>query len=235
MTKARSDVRLRPVGWAVSISCLFVVSSAVAQPVWDTMEVRPAPVVQVIQRSAKADFGGTRVAHHVREVADWVIGVGDHRDQPFVVVDKIHARVFVFNKAGYLQGATPALLGLARGDDSVPGMGDRPLSRIHPKERTTPAGRFDATLARNLSDQDILWVDYDQGISLHPVRSVDLKERRLQRLASPSAHDNRISYGCINVPTAFWRDVVMPTFSGTLGVVYVLPEIRPLRSVFTMQ
>jgi hypothetical protein len=51
-------------------------------------------------------------------------------------------------------------------------------------------------------------------------------------LASPSVHDNRISYGCINVPVHFWRSVVLPAFRDTPGVVYVLPEVRPLESVF---
>ena len=51
----------------------------------------------------------------------------DHQNLPFVVVDKIHARVFVFDRSGQLLGTAPALLGLARGDEADPGMGDRPL------------------------------------------------------------------------------------------------------------
>ena len=99
---------------------------------------------------------------------------------------------------------------------------------------TTPAGRFSATVAKNVWGQDILWVDYDQGISLHPVRSVDPRERRLERLASPSAEDNRISYGCINVPTSFWEKVVRPLFQNTMGVVYVLPDTKSLNAVFNL-
>jgi hypothetical protein len=53
-------------------------------------------------------------------------------------------------------------------------------------------------------------------------------------LASATARDNRISYGCINVPTVFWRDVVRPTFKGTSGVVYVLPDTLSLGLVFAM-
>jgi hypothetical protein len=88
-------------------------------------------------------------------------------------------------------------------------------------------------LDRNLSGQTILWVDYSQSISMHPVRSVNPAERRLERLTSPSVQDNRISYGCINVPALFWRLVILPTFRGTYGIVYVLPENRSLESVFT--
>ena len=58
------------------------------------------------------------------------------------------------------------------------------------------------------------------------------KERRLERLASPTPLDKRISYGCINVPVRFYESVVRPAFTGTDGIVYVLPETRPARVVF---
>jgi hypothetical protein len=179
-----------------------------------------------------ADFGRENASSHAREVTDWVVRSNDHQGLPFVVVDKTQARVFVFNPQGRLQGAAAALLGLTRGDDGVPGIGDRALSLIHAFERTTPAGRFTASLSKNVWGQPILWVDYEQGISLHPVRSVDPQERRLERLASPTAADNRISYGCINVPRSFWEKVVQPQFQNTLGVVYVLPDTKPLEAVF---
>jgi hypothetical protein len=67
---------------------------------------------------------------------------------------------------------------------------------------------------------------------MHRVRSVNATERRLQRLASPTAADNRISFGCINVPVAFYDRVLSPLFHGSRGIAYVLPETRPLESVF---
>jgi hypothetical protein len=168
----------------------------------------------------------------VLAVVQGALRSGDHQNLPFVVVDKIHAQVFVFSGTGRWLGTTPALLGLARGDEAVPGLGDRPLSQIKPQERITPAGRFVAELDRNAAGQTILWVDYEQAISLHPVRSLNPQERRLERLASASLQDKRISYGCINVPTQFWHAVVLPTFKNTMGMVYVLPDSRPLDSVF---
>jgi hypothetical protein len=67
---------------------------------------------------------------------------------------------------------------------------------------------------------------------MHRVRATNPAERRLQRLATPSAADNRISYGCINVPAAFYDMHVKPVLGGGRGVVYVLPETRSLASVF---
>ena len=159
-----------------------------------------------------------------RHEADWIVGSGDNRNMPFVIIDKVEAKVFVFYANGQLRGAARALLGLALGDTSVPGIGDRKLSSIRPDERTTPAGRFVATLGRNLHGEEILWVDYATAISLHRVITTNLKEHRAQRLASPTSFDKRITYGCINVSVEFYETVVSPAFTGTDGIVYVLPE-----------
>ncbi len=167
-----------------------------------------------------------------KRIVDWVTASGDNQGLPFVIVDKVKAKVFVFYPDGRLRGAAPALLGLARGDSSVPGIGDRKLSSIRPDERTTPAGRFVAALGNDLGEKDVVWVDYAAAISLHRVITSNPKERRLQRLATASILDNRISYGCINVPAEFYDTVVRPAFTGTNGIVYVLPEVRSIRDVF---
>ncbi|MDB5866097.1 MAG: hypothetical protein JWO70_3903 [Betaproteobacteria bacterium] len=183
-------------------------------------------------RHQRADFGRERASSDARHTADWVVDSGDNLRLPFIVVDKIEAKVFVFDGDGRLRGAAAALLGSARGDDSVPGIGDRELSTILPEERTTPAGRFVAALDRNLRGEEILWVDYETSISLHRVVRGKPTDRRKQRLATPTPLDNRISYGCINVPAKFYDTVVIPTFTGTSGIVYVLPETRSSREVF---
>jgi len=122
--------------------------------------------------------------------------------------------------------------GLARGDYAVPGIGDRKLSGIRPEERTTAAGRFVASLGFNFHGKDVLWVDYNGAVSLHRVITTKPSERRLQRLATPTPLDNRISYGCINVPEKFYNNVVSPAFTGTYGIVYVLPETRSNSEIF---
>jgi len=179
-----------------------------------------------------ANFGQEESSQESRKLADWVMDSADNGKLPFIIVDKVRARVFVFDAQGQLRGAASALLGLAVGDDSVPGIGQRKLSSIRPAERTTPAGRFVASLDRDIHGKELLWVDYDLAVSLHPVVRGQPKERRAERLASPSPLDKRISYGCINVPVWFYEKVVSPTFTGTFGIVYVLPETRSAREVF---
>jgi hypothetical protein len=180
----------------------------------------------------RADFRQETPSPQARHVADWVLHAGDHGDKPFVIVDKLSSRVFVFDAAGRLQGAAPALIGSALGDASVPGIGLRKLSSILPKERTTPAGRFVASLDRSLQGDEILWVDYDAAIALHRVIATVPAERRLQRMDSRIVGDRLITYGCINVPVRFFEQVVAPVFRGIGGIVYVLPDTRTVQDVF---
>lgn len=180
----------------------------------------------------RANFEREPASQEARQIADWVVDSKDNRGMPFVIVDKTNAKVFVFYADGRLRGASFALLGLALGDDAVPGIGNRKLSSIRPVERTTPAGRFEAALGRNLGGMEILWVDYDGAISMHQVITTNRKERRLERLSSSTLHDKRISYGCINVPAKFYKNVVSPAFTKTNGIVYVLPETRSARELF---
>jgi len=180
----------------------------------------------------RADFGAEQPSAEARHVADWVVDSRDNRHLPFVIVDKLRSGVFVFDGQAQLRGAARALLGLAQGDESVPGIGSRRMSAIRPEERTTPAGRFLASMARSLEGDPILWVDYEAAIALHRVVTGVPRERRLQRLDSLVAKDRRITYGCINVPVKFFDDIVAPAFKAGKGIVYVLPETRPSREVF---
>ncbi len=195
-----------------------------------SLDVAPAPLPTITKG---ADFGGLELTAGVRYVADRVVNSDDAHGLPFLIVDKTVARVVAFDAGGRLIGISPVLLGLARGDDSVPGIGERRIADIRPEERTTPAGRFEAELGENTHGDDILWVDYDNAVSMHRLRAVKASQKRLQRLASATAADNRISYGCINVPAAFYDSVVKRLFAPRNGIVYVLPETRPIETLFS--
>lgn len=179
-----------------------------------------------------ASFGQQTPTDPVRSIANWAMDSGDHKQMAFVVIDKKDARVWVFGPDGVLKGNTPALMGAAIGDDSVPGIGEKPLSQVRPEEKTTPAGRFIAEPGVNSHGEDIVWVSYDLAVSMHRVRPVVASERRLQRLASATPDDNRISFGCINLPPAFYENVLRPTVKQYGAVVYVLPETRTPAQVF---
>lgn len=189
-------------------------------------------VLGPLSQAQAADSAHSTLSAAAREVVGWAVASGDPQGLPFLVVDKQAATLHVFNADGSRTGSSPVLLGFARGDDSVPGIGERPMGQIRPHERTTPAGRFLAERGVNTHGEDILWVDYDAAISMHRVRTSNPKERRLERLRTPTIDDNRISYGCINVPVRFYDRVVEPVFAGGHAIVYVLPETRSVREEF---
>ena len=168
----------------------------------------------------------------VRAMLAWIEGSGDNEGAPFAVIDKQRAHLWLFDGQRRLAGHSPVLLGLAAGDASVPGIGERPMAQIARHERTTPAGRFRTWAGRNADGEDVFWVDYDAAVSMHRVRATNAAERRLQRLASPSSADNRISYGCINVPARFYDERIRALFANARGVVYLLPEKVPFASLF---
>ena len=179
-----------------------------------------------------ADFNGEDASPEARQVANWAVYTRDYKKHAFVIVDKADARVFVFGPDGKLKDSAPALLGAARGDDSFPGIGDKPLAEVQPEEKTTPAGRFVAQPGRNANGEDIVWVDYAAAVSMHRIRPLVAQERRLERLASRTIEDNRISFGCINLPVTFYEDVLSPTVKKYGAIVYVLPETRSVQQVF---
>lgn len=185
----------------------------------------PAPVV-------RADFGAVQPSDPARTIADWVADSRDNRQLPFVVLDKRGARLYVFDANARLLGSTMVLLGSAIGDDTPVGVGNKALADIRPEERTTPAGRFVSEPGRDDTGDDVVWVDYDAAVAMHRVKAIDPKERRFERIATPSAEDKRISNGCINVPIAFFDEIVKPTLGAGRAVVYVLPDLKPLKQVF---
>ena len=153
-----------------------------------------------------------------------VMKTQDHRGLPFAIVDKKGAQLFVFDGAGILQGAAPALLGLAQGDVELTQPVGASNASLSPARRTTPAGRFVSEPGRNLSGEAIVWVDYAARLAIHRLRPAPAHERRAERLASSSPDDNRITLGCVVVAPAFYDAVVAPVLGLGYGVVYVLPE-----------
>lgn len=169
----------------------------------------------------------------VTRVADWIAASGDNQGRPYIIIDKRAASLLLFNGQGEPLGRAPVLLGLASGDEATPGVGSKSLAEIGPAEKTTPAGRFLAKFGVAAGNQRVLWVDYANSVALHPIpKGAKPKEKRRQRLLSPTSEDNRITFGCINVPLAFYGKKLSPLFQKKGGYVYVLPEEKPLEAVF---
>jgi hypothetical protein len=192
---------------------------------------RPIPA-QPDSREAEGDQSRSRAA---ARVADWIAASGDNRSLPYVIVDKNDASLFLFDAKGKPLGKFPVLIGVAVGDDATPGIGSKNLAEIGPAEKTTPAGRFLAKFGLAVGGQRVLWVDYATSVALHPIPpGASKKERRRERMLSPTPDDNRITFGCINVPKVFYSRSVRPLFLRKGGYVYVLPDTRSLEAVFPL-
>ncbi|MBH1964175.1 MAG: L,D-transpeptidase [Comamonadaceae bacterium] len=167
----------------------------------------------------------------IQNFAADVMQANDAAGKAFGVIDKPRATLWIFDARGKLLDRSPVLVGQARGDVAPADIGTRPLSKIRPHEKITASGRFVTEAGRNLSGEDIVWLDYDSAMSLHRVRNVP-GENRVKRLATEDVADNRISFGCVNIPADFYDRHIKPLFGTRPGVVYVLPESKTLSEVF---
>jgi hypothetical protein len=171
------------------------------------------------------------VSDTVLQLAGWVKASRDAEGYPFAVMDKAAAQILVFDGSGKLIGAAPGLFGSAVGDHSAPGIAGLALKEIPGRDRTTPAGRFIGGYGDSLDAGRVLWVDYDTAISIHPTATGVPAERRVERLASPSPDDNRVTHGCINVNPDFYAKIIKPTFQKG-GLFYILPDQQSLAETF---
>lgn len=165
-------------------------------------------------------------------VIDWVATSGDNHSLPYVVIDKKAARAFLFDRKGKYLSDAPVLIGIATGDDATPGVGKKSLAEIGPAEKTTPAGRFLAKFGVAAGKQKVLWVDYATSVALHTIPTGNPKEQRRARMLSPQIDDNRVTFGCINVPKLFYNQGLRPQFAKKGGYVYVMPDTKSLEEVF---
>jgi hypothetical protein len=169
-----------------------------------------------------------RPSDDVKYVAGEAVRTGDNKSKPFVILDKKNARIYVYDYKGSLLGDAPVLLGLAVGDELPSEIARLPLSQINPTNRITAAGRYLAETGIDKHGKEVLWVDFQNNLAIHPVIDVP-NQHRPERLQSETIEDNRISWGCINVPKLFYKNIIGKNFATNKGIVYILPEVKSLK------
>jgi hypothetical protein len=217
-------------GLAASLLLWPVLASAAESG--PSLDYIPQPGKSPYSASAAAFAIFSDASDEAKQALQWVMESADNHRLPFAIVDKKAARIFVFEADGQLRGASPALLGLSPGDGGLVSLVNRPVSSLTADERTTPAGRFASEPGRNLNGEAIVWIDYPAKLAIHRLRPADPVERRAERLASATADDNKISFGCVVVPVSFYESVIAPSLGKSHGVVYVLPETRKFQPLF---
>lgn len=184
-----------------------------AYPVSDAHAATSGVVTQVQQVQ-----GLSNTASAVRA---WVQETKDNRGQKYIIADKVSGEMHIMDSRGNVLATMPALYGTQKGDAAVPGQ--TPAGIFTLQQRYDVASSFGGDVQQFAEHTDgSIW-------AIHRVLTSNPKQMRQARLNSPTAEDNRISLGCINVPADMYNKYLKNGFKGKL---YVIPEQRPLGEVF---
>jgi hypothetical protein len=221
--RTHSQPRIRAVSGALALALAFT-SVGVASAKDKNTDAPPVSAADGLPQ-------GQEVSPTVIELAGWVVAAKDSQGYPFAIIDKAAAQILVFGGDGRLRGAAPGLFGSAVGDHTAPGVAGLALREIPGRDRTTPAGRFVGGYGPSIDAGRVLWVDYESAVSIHPVATGVPAEKRVERLASATPDDNRVTHGCINVSPEFYAQIIQPTFEKG-GVFYILPDKDSIAETF---
>jgi hypothetical protein len=105
--------------WRAALPIALVLGLGSYGSVGAAASTADAPAVAAAETFVTARFNGETISNDARETVNWVSASHDNRALPFIVIDKVNAKVFAFDGVGVLRGTAPALLGMAHGDDSV--------------------------------------------------------------------------------------------------------------------
>lgn len=184
-----------------------------AYPVPDAYAATSGVVTQVQQIQ-----GLSNTASAVRA---WVQETKDNRGHKYIIADKVSGEMHIMDSRGNVLATMPALYGTQKGDAAAPGQ--TPAGIFTLQQRHDVASSFGGDVQQFAEHSDgSIW-------AIHRVLTSNPKQMRQARLNSPTAEDNRISLGCINVPADMYNKYLKNGFKGKL---YVIPEQRPLGEVF---
>ncbi len=181
-------------------------------PVNDAVAATGQGYVQTVQQVQ----GLSRPASAVNS---WVQQSKDNAGRPYIIADKQSGEIHIVGADGQVKATAPALYGRKIGDGMTIGETPAGIFTIHQEAAPASYGG-DLQQFATAPDGDVY--------AIHRVLTNN-KQDRPGRLASPTAEDNRISLGCINIPADLYNKYLSGKFDGKL---YVLPDQRSLGDVF---
>lgn len=217
---------------AIDPEFLFALPTALfnaVRAVWNAIKNNFAKVSLAVAISTGSTFTVPTEANAATPtetaVVQNIVSQNDNQGKQFIVADKQAGTLTLYTPQGQEITSTPALFGKAVGDSTK-------------TNNATPSGRFDLTFvdgknvdgkgygssAQALSVNGRLQENNAGNVAIHRVLPI---ENRQAKLDSATATDNRISHGCINVPSSFY-DIHLDRQQDT--VVYVIPETDTGRS-----
>ena len=143
-----------------------------------------------------------------------------------MVADKPNGMLHIFKEDGSHALSDPTLYGKDTGDVM------ETVSSLKGGAKITPAGKFTlkARASTYAGGQELILVeskDYTGYIAIHAADTSDASENRLGRLDTPTAADNRVSYGCINTKHDTFINEIAPNIANLDGgMVFVVPDAQ---------
>jgi hypothetical protein len=137
----------------------------------------------------------------------------------FMIMDKPNGELHLFRKDGSHIVSTPALSGLATGDEfSEARKGKFDYRTFADDERVTPAGVFtakkgqqDGTRGQTSTGEQtqglLLWLSQEGDAHLPVAIHTNYMPERQQYIDSETGADNAVSFGCISMDADFYADV----------------------------
>ncbi len=148
---------------------------------------------------AAAQVSPAAVSYDLSDQARFACEAMLNKGEPNLVIMDKNQGELILTKNCKIVDKSPALYGKGKGESEIA------------DPDTTPAGIF------HMKEHDVDPRDYEGGKVLaflinrkasyviHPTYQHLPQQRRDQRLASPTPDDNAISFGCINIPTPFYK------------------------------
>jgi hypothetical protein len=182
------------------------------------------------------DVGDAPVPNSVLGVANHALNRGN--GLPFTVIDKPNAKLYAFLKDGRMVGSSSVLIGATKRDALTPSWGTQTLDEMKETDKVTPAGVFTGRFSLSSEYGSTISLEETESpstfVAIHRTYLGTPSENRLARYATPTPEDNRVSYGCINVPSSFYDNVLTLNFKGK-SQIYVMPDNSDARAFFNIQ
>ena len=178
-------------------------------------------VTQAVPAAAKAQMSPT-----AQNVYEAMAPVAMKSGKWFMVADKPNGMLHIFKEDGSHALSDPTLYGKDTGDVM------EAVSSLEGGAKVTPAGKFTlkARPSTYAGGQELILVeskDYTGYIAIHAADTSTPSENRLGRLDTPTAADNRVSYGCINTKhDTFINDIAPNIANLDGGMVFVVPDAQ---------
>ena len=180
---------------------------------------KPEIVASLELRATVPTDAANSMSDAAERVYERMAPVATRANVGFMIMDKPNGELHLFRKDGSHIVSTPALSGLATGDEFSAARKEKfDYRTFADDERVTPAGVFtakkgqqDGTRGQTSTGEQtqglLLWLSQEGDAHLPVAIHTNYMPERQQYIDSASGADNAVSFGCISMDADFYADV----------------------------